>query len=311
MGSTVAFSDTDSTKVELAHLSVPVEGKTYEIVGPLVTLADTGSYDDYVEWSDYECPTCQSLAEDFTTLNTRYEGTANTTTWINWDTGKVDGRDEPMLVSVHVAVSYKQTLDDMGVIFEHLHDYTHAKWELSSTDSSSCKVASLSWDSMPGIVVKYVQNNHEDLPDRDGLASYEEVWSEQYKKTFFDETELPSSAHWHHFLDTHIGLTGTQGDGGGYCDEAFAALTKGLQSSYTGFATRDESDEMHLYVGYEGTTAWEYNLATGCSTDVSFGDICGCVAENSVNVYNRIYDKDVDECPKMCALVDDADCSES
>merc|ERR1711998_166343 len=198
--STVAFSDTDSTKVELGHLSVPVEGKTYEIVGPLVTLADTSSYDDYVEWSDYECPTCQSLAEDFTTLNTRYEGTANTTTWINWDTGKVDGRDEPMLVSVHVAVSYKQTLDEMRTDFTHLRDYTHAKWELSTSDDSQCKVASLSWDSMPGIVIKYVQNSHKDLPNRKSLAAYEKVWENQYKKTFFDESddnELPSSANWH------------------------------------------------------------------------------------------------------------------
>merc|ERR1712023_531281 len=85
---------------------------------------------------------------------------------------------------------------------------------------------------------------------------------DQYKKTFFADKELPSSAHWHHFLDTHIGLTGTQGDNGNYCDEAFGALTKGLQSANVGFSTRDESDEMHLYVGYEGTTAWEYNLAT-------------------------------------------------
>merc|ERR1711998_652599 len=264
--STVAFSDTDSTKVEMGHLSIP------------------------------------------------YEGTANPTTWINSDTGKVDGRSEPMLVSVHVAVSYEQTLDEMRTDFTHLRDYTHAKWELTTSDDSQCKVASLSWDSMPGVVIKYVQNSHKDLPNRKSLVAYEKVWENQYKKTFFDESddnELPSSANWHHFLDTHIGLTGTQGDDGNYCDDAFAALTEGLHSSETGFSTRDESDEMHLYVGYQGTTAWEYNLATGCSSDVSFGDICGCVAENSVNVYNRIYDKDVDSCPKMCALTDDDGCSES
>merc|ERR1711988_1996292 len=279
-------------------------GKTYEIVGPLITLADTSSYDEYVEWSDYECPTCQTLAEDFTTLNTRYEGTANTTTWYNWDTGEVDGRDEPMLVSVHVAVSYKQSLDDMGVIFQHLHDYTHAKWELSSTDSGSCKTASLSWDSMPGVVIKYVQNNHDDLPYRMELQEFEKAFFKKSKSH-----QLPSSANWHHFLDTHIGITGTQGDDGGYCDDVFASLSEGLRNSSTGFATRDESDEIHLYVGYEATTAWEYNLATGCSSDVSFGDICGCVAENSVNVYNRRMDTELDSCPKPCwAVDDDNDC---
>jgi len=306
--STVAFSDTDSTKVEMGHLSIPVEGKTYEMVGPLATVANV---DDYSEWSDYECPTCQALAEDFTTLNTRYEGTANTTTWINSETGEVDGRQEPMLLTVHVAVSIEQTLDEMRTDFVHLRDYTHAKWELTTSDSGYCKVASLSWDSMPGIVIKYVQNSHKDLPNKKSLVAYEKVWEDQYKKTFFADKELPSSAHWHHFLDTHIGLTGTQGDNGNYCDEAFGALTKGLQSANVGFSTRDESDEMHLYVGYEGTTAWEYNLATGCDSSVSFGDICGCVAENSVNVYNRVHDTDVDACPKMCALVDDDGCSES
>ena len=89
----------------------------------------------------------------------------------------------------------------------------------------------------------------------------------------------------------------------------FASLSEGLRNSSTGFATRDESDEMHLYVGYKATTAWEYNLATGCSSDVSFGDICGCVAENSVNVYNRRMDTDLDSCPKPCwAVDDDNDC---
>ena len=127
------------------------------------------------------------------------------------------------------------------------------------------------------------------------------MWATEYDKAFYSESsthDLPSSANWHHFLDQHIGITGTQGDNGGYCDDAFALLSQGLRDAAVGYSTRDESDEIHLYVGYEGTSAWEYNLATGCSSDYSFGDICGCVAENSVNVYNRRNDEDVDSCPK-------------
>lgn len=287
-----------------------LEGKTYEIVGPLKTLEDASNYDDYEEWKDSECPTCHAMSDDFETLTNRYIETENTTTWTNWDTGETDGRDQPMLVSVHVAVSYKQTLDEMRTDFVHLRDFTSAKWELTETEGEECKVASLTWDSMPGITIKFTQNNHEDLSHRSSLADYEEVWSKEYKETFFGgESSLKESANWHHFLDTHIGLTGTQGDDGEACDAAFEALTKALKASGTGYATRDESDEIHLYVGYEGTTAWEYNLATGCSDDVSFSDLCGCVEENSVNVYNRRYGTDVSSCPKMCALTDDTDCS--
>lgn len=306
--STVASSATDTTPVELAHLSVPVEAKTYEIVGPLATLSSASDSDSYEEWSAYECPNCHHLAEDFATLQYRYEVTDNTTTWTDSDTGEADGRPQPMLVAVHVAVSSSQTLDEMRTDFANLRDYTRAKWELSTSTDGTCNVASLSWKSMPGVVVKYVQNNHEDLPSKDELVEYEQTWTDEYAKTFYSQSEthdLPSSANWHHFLDTHIGITGTQGDDGGYCDDVFAALTQGLRNTATGFATRDESDEIHLYVGYKGTTAWEYNLATGCSTDVSFGDICGCVAENAVNVYNRRKDEDVSTCPKPCWATDD------
>ena len=45
--STTDRTSTDSTKVAMAHLSVPLEGKTYEIVGPLKTLEDASNYDDY------------------------------------------------------------------------------------------------------------------------------------------------------------------------------------------------------------------------------------------------------------------------
>jgi len=231
---------------------------------------------------------------------------------MNWETGVQDGRPQPMLVSVHVATSVKQTLDMMRVDFTHMRDYTHAKWELHETDDAICRVASLTWDSMPGVTIKYVQNNHEDLANRDDLTLYEKVWSDQYEKTFYGESEthdLPSSANWHHFLDTHIGLVGEQGDGGNYCDDAFASLSQGLRDAAVGYSTRNEEGEIHLYVGYEGTTAWEYNLYTGCSDDTDFGDICGCVAENSVNVYNRRMGTDVDECPKPCwAVDDDNDC---
>jgi hypothetical protein len=307
--STVASSSSDSTPVELGHLSIPVEAKTYEIVGPLASVSDAETLGAYDEWSAYECPSCHKLADDFETLQERYFVTDNTTTWKDSDTGEVDGRPQPMLVSVHVAVSSSQTLDDMRVDFAHLQDYTRAKWVLSTSHDATCKVASLSWESMPGVVIKYVQNNHDDLPSKDLLTEYEEVWADEYEKTFYSESKdhaLPSSANWHHFLDTHIGITGTQGDDGGYCDDVFSALSHGLRNDAVGYATRDESDEVHLYVGYKGTTAWEYNLATGCSTDsISFGDICGCVAENAVNVYNRRMDTDVDSCPKPCWATDD------
>lgn len=310
--STVPQSASDATRIEMGHLSIPIEAKTYEIVGPLKSLSDVDSSGLYEEWSMYECPSCHHLAEDFETIQSRYYGTKDTTTWVDSDTGKVDGRPQPMLVSVHVAVSTAQKLDMMRTDFVHLRDYTHAKWELSTSKDGACNVASLSWDSMPGIVIKYVQNNHDDLPYRMELQEYEKTWEDEYEKAFFKKSkshELPSSANWHHFLDTHIGITGTQGDDGGYCDDVFASLSEGLRDSGTGFATRDESDEMHLYVGYKATTAWEYNLATGCSSDVSFGDICGCVAENSVNVYNRRMDTEVDSCPKPCwAVDDDNDC---
>eukprot|EP00622_Pseudochattonella_farcimen_P005490 FR741115.1.p1 GENE.FR741115.1~~FR741115.1.p1 ORF type:complete len:238 (+),score=45.53 FR741115.1:516-1229(+) len=88
----------------MAHLSVPLEGKTYEIVGPLKTLEDASNYDDYEEWKDSECPTCHAMSDDFETLTNRYMETDNTTTWTNWDTGETDGRDHPMLVSGLVPV---------------------------------------------------------------------------------------------------------------------------------------------------------------------------------------------------------------
>jgi len=294
----VATSATDRTRVELAHLSVPVESKTYEIVGPLNSLSDTSGYD---KWSDYECPSCHFFAEDLETLQTRYDETPNTTVWYSSETGDLDGRGEPMLVSIHVAASENQTLDELRPDFAHLQDFTHAKWELASHDEGTCNVASLSWESMPGVVIKYVQNTHEKLPAKGMLAEYEQVWHDEYQKAFYDESEthdLPSSANWHHFLDQHIGITGTQGDNGGYCDLAFGLLSQGLRDEAVGYSTRDESDEIHMYVGYEGTSAWEYNLASGCDSTYSFGDICGCVAENSVDVYNRRKGEDVDSCPK-------------
>ena len=309
--STVATSSTDSTPVVMAHLSIPIESKTYEIVGPLKSLDSDTADTDYTEWSSYECPTCHHLAEDYETLERRYSDTDDTTTWYD-NSGAVDGRPQPMLVSVHVAVSSEQTVDEMRKDFVHLRDYTRAKWEMTESEDETCKVASLSWDAMPGVVVKYVQNNHDDLPYKKELVEYEKVWKDQYEKTYYGdgENDLPSSANWHHFLDQHIGITATQGDDGNDCDEVFAAISQGLRDDALGFSTRDESEEIHIYVGYEATTAWEYNLATGCSTDdVSFGDICGCVEENSVNVYNRKMGEDVDECPKPCwAVDDDNDC---
>lgn len=294
--STVASSATDTTAVEMGHLTIPVEAKTFEIVGPLASLSDTDRLDEYVEWSSYECPSCHHLAEDFETLQDRYDNSDNTTTWIDSDTGKVDGRPQPMLVSVHVAVSTAQTLDMMRTDFVHLRDYTNAKWEQSS--GNDCSVSSLTWETMPGVVIKYVQNNHEDLPSRKALQEYERTWADEYEKTYGGQSvthDLPSSANWHHFLDTHIGIISDSTT----CDSIFAGISKGLRSSRTGYSSRDESGEIHLYVGYPGTTAWEYNLGSGCDTDeLNFGDICGCVAENSVNVYNRRHKTDVTSCPK-------------
>ena len=75
----------------------------------------------------------------------------------------------------------------------------------------------------------------------------EKVWADQYEKTFYGESsthDLPSSANWHHFLDTHIGLTGTQGDNGAYCDQACAEAEC---AAAPGMAWKPENYSTHPY----------------------------------------------------------------
>ena len=272
--------------VEMGHLLIPIEGRAFELVGPLASL-DASARGAYGLWGASECPNAHALADDFATLEERFAATANTTVWTDSARGGArDARPQPMLAQVHVALSPNRTLSAEDTALAHLDAFTRAKVEVhADEDASACGVASLTWASMPGVTVKYVRNAHPSLPATGLLAEYEQAWATEHANAFLTPatTQLPMNANWDTFLDTHIGM---MVDVGTQCDGDLAALTSALHAADVAYAARNEGGGIHLYTGYEGTTSWEYNLGMTCTTE-QFGDICTCVPENSAAVYER------------------------
>ena len=283
--SEISVDGSDET-TQLAHLLIPMEGRGYEIVGPLASL-DAASRDAFTPWVDSECAASSSFSESLASLDERYRASENTTVWYDTDDrAKLDGRPQPMLTQIHVA---KAASADTRPALSHLGDFTTATVETRSL-SSDCSVSSATWATMPGVVVKYVQNSHADLPAKELLEDYEAAVRATHDAYFSSDDNsidaFPAEAGWDAFLDQHVGLMTNSlsdvGETGG-----MAVMAEALRGAGVAYGARNESGGIHYYSGYGGTMAWEYNLGFLSDTSHEFGDICACVPENNKDVFMR------------------------
>lgn len=186
----------DTQGFSVGHVAFAISGRMFEIVGPASSASDLDSFQDWNATS--ECPEASSLPEtlDF------YQN-------LDADIGRVDDYEgEAALLLVGIQMSYHDVLtssdttspsdgtvsavsgsskggDNIELVYEHLSQFTGAQVTVD-LESDACDVVGLTWKSMAGLKIRYVQNNVATTGNK-SLAEYDDYFASDHA-TFANST---------------------------------------------------------------------------------------------------------------------------
>ena len=92
-----------------------------------------------------------------------------------------------------------------------------------------------------------------------------------------------SGTSWDRYLDSHIGLFNDEyRNDVANCVPEVDAIESKMDALGVLKGNRDSEGSVHIYAGVKGLMSLEFNV--GCSS-VNYTDICGCIPENSYDLY--------------------------
>lgn len=274
----------------LGHVLFPIRGRIYEVVGPMTTDLE-GERGEWAEWAPSECPLAHRLDDDlghYARVWGAYtqggnETAASLRAWI-----EEKGFWPPMIVGVS-SVADADLLAEIksgGALAATLENLSGTTFGFASSDDGACEVAYANtvatWTNFK-LPVKYVRNAH--------AFAYAAGSSPGDLTAYVSGTHAAVAgsyenwAGWDHWLDWHVGLKYKEYQTQAACDMV-DVLNTGLEAAALPVGQREEADEIHYYVGYDGLLTWEYAvdpfprcLPTATKNDGA--DICTCRADNN------------------------------
>jgi len=289
---------TDSDGATVAHLSLDVYGRLYELVGPASDLDTT----DFEFWSeDTECAAVQGIPESLKSMEDKYAQMKN-----SHDSSSTDDEVASFSMAVPMLVHHSIATDDFSKQndFAHLEKFTGATVSDITVHTDSCSSVTVAWDydstgssvfKLPSVT--YVLNTgatHSDTSH--SVTDYlDYLWNDQHMK-FAANYKEHWGDNWDHWLDYHIGMQvtnystfttgGTDGEVWGYHDLIYHTLHEASwPSGYRhGLQFGESGNDFHFYTGYRNTYAWEWLINEGDAKGHCY-DLCGCLPENNAKIY--------------------------
>lgn len=269
----------DKTGARVAHVGFNLAGRIYELVGSPV--------DDVKEWTHWSQPECSAAHELEDSLKF-YEDMAERAYPSSLGFGFGEMLVVGISMSFHDPLGKAQAAPakSIATLYDHLEILAGARIQKRELTSKTCSIAEIRFDSMPGLVTRYVKN---DSPQLKTLPKNIEDY-DSYAAALHAQYSLATSSKydgewygWDHMLDQHIGLW----YGGTFapCLQRSASARKLLRVAQLGVGERGEPDAHEMYVGYAGSMAWEYQWHN-CNSSRPFAPAeCACIATNNLDEY--------------------------
>mmetsp|Transcript_46249 Transcript_46249/g.93345 ORF Transcript_46249/g.93345 Transcript_46249/m.93345 type:complete len:556 (+) Transcript_46249:80-1747(+) len=286
---------TDSDGATVAHVSMNVQGRLYELVGPAADL-DTSGFSYWKE--DTECAAVQGVPESLKSMRDKYDEIKT-----YHDSSSTDDEVANFALPVPMLVHHSIATDDFSKQNDlaHLVKFTGASVSDTVQHSDTCSSLTLSWDyesvgsqvfKLPSVT--YVINTGATETEHSVSDYLDYLWGEHEK--FAADYKMHWGDNWDHWLDFHIGMQvtnysvttagGTGGEVWGYHDLIYHTLHE--ESWPVGYRhgqqTGEGGNDYHFYTGYRDTYAWEYLINEGEAKDHVY-DLCGCLPENNAKIY--------------------------
>ena len=267
----------DAAGVAVAHVSVAIAGRVYEIVG-----AATGSQTGWPAWSAAECAPAHGLPDTVAF----YDGAAKTAFW------RERGFGFGELLVVNIGASFHDPLakgakaaprDMISTLYTHLETLAGASVSRVAA-SSTCVYSEIAFDSMPGLAFRYVDNSSPEIHEGNRtLETYDNFFAESHH-TFATNASGGWYA-WDHGLDQHVGLWygGAEQD----CLDRATAMRSLLEKADLGVGERGEPDAHEVYTGYAGPMTWQYQFPHCDAGRPDAPEECACVATNNLDDYGK------------------------
>ena len=291
----------DTEGQTVAHLSLNVEGRMYELVGPTDDIDTSSENGGWKSWSDAagECAAVQVVPETLRIMKDKY---VEIKSYHNDHAAddEVASFDLPVPMVVHhqIATDDFSKQNDLA----HLVKFTGAHVGDAVQHSDTCSSITVSWDytnegsevfKLPSVT--YVINTGAAVGAYSVTDFLNYLWTDEHVK-FAGDYKMHWGDNWDHWLDTHIGMQvtnyssltvgGTDGSAWGYHDLIYETLHSnswpvgyrhGLQSGESG-------NDYHFYTGYRNTFAWEWLINEGEYKGHVY-DLCACIPENNAKIY--------------------------
>lgn len=268
-----------------AHIIIEINGRIFEVVGSSDADLDLSKFE---AWHEDECQGAHVPLESVDYYNNQI------TTIMS------DNNDD----AISRAEEYEQGTGIAPLLFigasvatDSLHSnkfdslisdttrFSGASWSFKHY-TESCVALLGEWPQMPGVTVRYVHNAVAHQGDT-SVLTYESAVTKAH-------SELVSANGWFgwdHWLDQHIGVRNTVYDPPEdkmKCEKLSREITDSLKFTGTPVGERlvmggsgDKAlNQTHIYSGYHGTLAWEYNQQCYQWRHENIPGICAC---NSVN----------------------------
>jgi hypothetical protein len=276
---------------EIAHLSVPVGGRIYEIVGPSSYIDTTG----FVAWSAElnECPeahrltfydTISDYAADYSYQVANVQQT--TATW--------NGMQTPMIVQISSVSDAPKDQNDLRNLreFTGSSDVTATYDGQGADGTDKCEVMDITWDSSLDYMVptRYVMNEAASHGSRNvkEYLSYIDECHQDYSADY----EVMWGDNWDRWMDQHVGiLTTTLPEKNKQIKDKLVDQGTPVSYRWGGGITGEDDDiaNYHYYVGYRSVFAWEFYVMglTNHEDEVRPVELCACIATNNDDDYEE------------------------
>uniref|UniRef100_A0A7S2AYI5 Uncharacterized protein n=1 Tax=Octactis speculum TaxID=3111310 RepID=A0A7S2AYI5_9STRA len=274
-----------------AHILIQINGRIYEVIGASTSELDLAKFK---AWDDSECKGAHVPIKPVSFYQNQVMELMS-----DWDDDAISrtavfeeetGLPPLLFVGVSVATDSLHSLKFDSLVTDSQR-FANADWSFKHY-GEECVALTGEWPQMPGISVKYV-HNAEATQGEQTILTYESAVTKSHSEHL---APTGNWFGWDHWLDQHIGVRNTVYDPGDHkvmCERLSREITESLIHTEMPVGERlvmggggDKAlNQTHIYSGYHGTLAWEYNQQCYEWREESVPGICSCNAMNNDIAY--------------------------
>jgi len=272
----------DKSGAVVGHVSFSLAGRVYELVGEPV---DDGK--DWIAWSDAECAAAHSLEQTLAFYADAVSQAYPSTYGHEFGEMLIVG----ISMSHHDPWSNTTTSTDRSTstLYDHLAKLAGGRVnKYYASSAAQCEISEIRFESMPGLVTRYVNNVSPGLKLVNGSVYDYDEYAAALHRTFSISRPSRYGGEWYgwdHMLDQHLGLWYS-----GQPEECLqrASLARSLlHTAGLGVGERGQEDAHEMYVGYSGSMAWEYQWQHCNASRPAAPAECACIASNNIEDYEH------------------------